>query len=318
LRNGGGSHDRLDAGLMIEGKRIRIEDNTVEDVLFGIVAHNTRDSTIAGNRIRSRPGDPADRGDGLRLWNSSHNRISGNRIDQIRDITVSNAPYNRFVDNEIRDSRRAFNLLFAHRSLIEGNHLERNATGIIALNSDGLIIRNNRIMHAMEASGAGIALKETAAALVTGNEIVHCAHGIMADSPSHPISRISFIGNRIAHNITGIYFYGEKGGHIAIDNRFESNLRPVTVIGNGDPLNDVWLNNLWDDYQGFDRDGDGFGDTPHELYAYADRIWMDTPKATFFRASPLLELLDFLERLAPFSRPDLILRDPAPRFSTAR
>jgi nitrous oxidase accessory protein len=140
----------------------------------------------------------------------------------------------------------------------------------------------------------------------------------MADSPSHPVSRISFIGNRIAHNITGIYFYGEKGGHIAIDNRFESNLRPVTVIGNGDPLNDVWLNNLWDDYQGFDRDGDGFGDTPHELYAYADRIWMDTPKATFFRASPLLELLDFLERLAPFSRPDLILRDPAPRFSTAR
>jgi len=29
--------------------------------------------------------------------------------------------------------------------------------------------------------------------------------------------------------------------------------------------------------------------------------------------SPLLELLDFLERLAPFSSPKLVLRDPQPQ-----
>jgi nitrous oxidase accessory protein len=39
---------------------------------------------------------------------------------------------------------------------------------------------------------------------------------------------------------------------------------------------------------------------------------MDTPMATFFRNSPLLELLDFLERLAPFSSPYRILSDPVP------
>jgi nitrous oxidase accessory protein len=36
--------------------------------------------------------------------------------------------------------------------------------------------------------------------------------------------------------------------------------------------------------------------------------------ARFFRSSPVLELLDFLERLAPFSTPDLILHDEQPRF----
>jgi nitrous oxidase accessory protein len=36
--------------------------------------------------------------------------------------------------------------------------------------------------------------------------------------------------------------------------------------------------------------------------------------ARFFRSSPVMELLDFLERLAPFSKPDLILRDKKPRF----
>ena len=39
------------------------------------------------------------------------------------------------------------------------------------------------------------------------------------------------------------------------------------------------------------------GDTPHELYAYADRLWQDQPYAQFFKGSPLLEVLDFLERL---------------------
>ncbi|MCH2221058.1 MAG: nitrous oxide reductase family maturation protein NosD [Dechloromonas sp.] len=314
LRGSGGSHDSIDGGIMAEGNRLLIENNVVEDVLFGISLHKSNDSVVRGNRIRSRPVDSADRGDGIRLWYSTGNRIENNDIAQIRDITVSNSPRNRYTGNTIRDSRRAFNFLFAHRSLVEGNLLEKNSTGIIALNSDGLIIRNNRILHAMDASGAGVALKETSAALVQGNEIVHCAHGIMADSPMNPINRIVFIDNTIAHNITGIYFYGAKGGHIAINNTFKSNLWPVTIIGDGDPMNDIWWGNSWDTYEGFDLDGDGFGDKPHELHAWADRIWMETPSATFFRNSPVLELLDFLERLAPFSSPSLILRDTAPRM----
>ena len=314
LRGSGDSHDAIDGAIMAEGKELLIENNILEDVLFGISLHKTSDSIVRGNRIRSRPVDSADRGDGMRLWYSTGNRIENNDIAQMRDLTVSNSPRNRFTGNTIHDSRRAFNFLFSHRSIVEGNLLDKNSTGVISLNSEGMVIRNNRILHAMDASGAGIALKETSAALIYGNEIVHCAHGIMADSPMDPINRIVFINNIIAHNVTGIYFYGAKGGHIAINNTFKSNLWPVTIIGDGDPMNDFWWGNSWDNYEGFDLDGDGLGDKPHELYAWADRIWMDTPSATFFRSTPVLELLDFLERLAPFSSPSLILRDTAPRL----
>ncbi|HRF29613.1 MAG: nitrous oxide reductase family maturation protein NosD [Azonexus sp.] len=314
LRGSGDSHDTIDGAIMAEGKELLIENNVLEDVLFGISLHKTTDSIVRGNRIRSRPVDSAERGDGMRLWYSTGNRIENNDIAQMRDLTVSNSPRNRFTGNTIHDSRRAFNFLFSHRSIVEGNLLDKNSTGVISLNSEGMVIRNNRILHAMDASGAGIALKETSAALIYGNEIVHCAHGIMADSPMDPINRIVFINNIIAHNVTGIYFYGAKGGHIAINNTFKSNLWPVTIIGDGDPMNDFWWGNSWDNYEGFDLDGDGLGDKPHELYAWADRIWMDTPSATFFRSTPVLELLDFLERLAPFSSPSLILRDTAPRL----
>jgi nitrous oxidase accessory protein len=32
---------------------------------------------------------------------------------------------------------------------------------------------------------------------------------------------------------------------------------------------------------------------------------MEMPQARFFKTSPVMELLDFLERLAPFSSPEL-------------
>lgn len=318
IRGSGDSHDAIDGAIMAEGKALLIENNVIDDVLFGISLHRVNASTVRNNRIRSRGADSADRGDGLRLWYSNNNHLENNDIRQIRDITVSNSLDNHFTGNRVIDSRRAFNFLFSHRSVVDRNHLENNSTGIIALNSEDLLIRGNRIMHAMDASGTGIALKETSAAIVVNNEIVHCAHGIMADSPMDPYNRIVLVNNLIAHNLTAIYFYGAMGGHVAIANTFRNNLWPVTVIGDGDPLDDIWWGNYWDDYQGFDRDGDGYGDWPHNLLAYADRIWMETPPTKFFRNSILFELLDFLERLAPFSSPTLILRDHSPRMHPFR
>ena len=314
LIRSGESHDRVDGGLLVEGDNNRIENNVIDDVLFGITLHRANGNLVRGNRIRSKPWEIADRGDGLRLWYSMDNRIEQNDIAQIRDVTVSNSPRNRYVGNRIRDSRRAMNFLFSRRSLIEDNELTHNATGITILNSEGMVIRRNRIMHAMDASGAGIALKEVSAALIQENEIVHCAVGLIADSQRDAINRISVIGNRFSHNVTGINFYGERGGHLVFDNRFEHNLWQATVGGDDRDDQNVWYGNYWDDYAGFDRNHDGVGDTPYEILAYADRIWMDTPMARFFRNSPLLELLDFLERLAPFAAPTLILRDPAPKM----
>lgn len=39
---------------------------------------------------------------------------------------------------------------------------------------------------------------------------------------------------------------------------------------------------------------------------------MDVPSARFFKGAPVLELLDFIQRLAPLSEPELMLRDASP------
>lgn len=97
-------------------------------------------------------------------------------------------------------------------------------------------------------------------------------------------------------------------------NIFEGNLSQIAVGGAGAATKSTWHGNYWDDYQGFDRNADRVGDTPYELYAFTDQLWMEQPYARFFKNAPMLEALDFLERLAPFTSPVLLLKDDAPMF----
>jgi len=57
----------------------------------------------------------------------------------------------------------------------------------------------------------------------------------------------------------------------------------VVQAGRGTSGLNEWRGNYWDDYQGFDRDGTAIGDTPYELYAYADQIWIEMPAGAIFQ-----------------------------------
>ena len=314
LTGSGESHDSVDAGILLEGDDHRVEDNVLEDVLFGIHLKQVNRSRLTGNRITGKKLEQAMRGDAIRLWNSRDNLIEGNGFTRARDLTFANSPDNRIVGNRFDDGRYGMHIIFSPRLLVENNHLSDTGTGIIVLYSPNLVLRGNHVAHALTGGGAGIVFKESSNALVENNEVLHCAVGLKVDAPPQSVGALTVKNNRFAHNIIGLFFYGEEGGHRFFDNRFENNLTTVAISAPGAGSANVWRGNYWDEYQGFDRNGDGIGDTPHEVYLFADRIWMETPMATFFRNSPVLEMLDFLERLAPFSTPHRVLQDPQPRM----
>ena len=57
LVNSGSNHDKLDAGVQVRGHGNRIEDNIIDDCLFGIDLQQSNDNVVAGNRIRSKRTD---------------------------------------------------------------------------------------------------------------------------------------------------------------------------------------------------------------------------------------------------------------------
>ncbi len=314
LTGSGETHDGIDAGLAIEGHDNLVDGNVLDEVFFGIHIKGGNRNRIRDNRVTGKNLSLGLRGDGLRIWNGRDNEITGNEFRRVRDLTLANSPDNRVANNRLVDARYAMHIVFSPRTRVEGNIIERTGTGIVAMYSTDLIVRGNRISHALDGGGAALTFKDSGGALVENNEVVHCAVGLMADAPVNAELTHVIRNNRFAHNITGMSFYGEKGGHRILDNHFDNNLTQVSISAPGVGEANVWRGNHWSDYQGFDRDGDGIGDTPYELWLYADRLWMELPKAKFFANSPSLELLDFLERLAPFSSPNLILRDSLPRL----
>jgi len=319
LVNSGSSHDSDDACLNVRGDRNRIEDLQIDHCLFGIDLKKANDNVVRGNRIRSKPFDLGTRGDSLRLWYSHRNLIADNLIEDARDMVAWYSNDNRYLDNVARRSRYSIHFMFASNNLVEGNRFYDNAVGVYVMYSGGGAIRNNLFSRANGPTGMAVGFKEASDVVVEGNEIIYCAIGVGLDmSPFEPDSTISIRGNRIAYNGVGISFLADKEGTLVDGNIFEGNLSQVAMGDAGSARNNVWRGNYWDDYQGFDRDDDGQGDRQHELYAYADQLWMAVPYARFFRNAPVMEMLDFLERLAPFSAPVLLLRDQQPVFDKSR
>jgi nitrous oxidase accessory protein len=315
ITGSGDSQDRADAGLLLQGRGHLVEDNVFDDVLFGIHLQGVERSVVRRNRVRGKALAPGLRGDALRLWNSRHNRIEDNAFSRGRDLTLINSPDNRLERNRFDDGRYGLHVVFSPRLHAEGNRLEHTGTGIVVLYSPQLVLRANHVAHALTDGGAGIVLKDSDDSVVEGNEVLHCAVGMKLDTPVEGRARLEVRGNHFAHNIVGLFFYGEAGSGNFSGNRFVANLTTVAISAPGAGSGHRWLANEWDEYQGLDFDRDRHGDTAHEVLLYADRIWMERPMTTFFRNSPALELLDFLERLAPFSSPVRVLVDPRPRIA---
>ena len=315
LTGSGENHDTLDAGVQVRGNGNRVLDNVIEDCLFGVDLQQSDDNLIQGNRIGSKDLPLGVRGDGIRLWYSRGNEILENRITDVRDVVVWYSGGNRIARNTVTGGRYALHFMYSEANLVEENRYEENMVGVFLMYSDGVELKRNHIRGSLGATGMGIGFKESSRVTIEHNAILYCAKGIYLDtSPYQPDTTNHILSNRIAYNGVGIVFHNDWHGNVFRDNEFAGNFTQVSVRGGGSASRNTWQGNRWDDYRGFDRDGDGRGDTPYVLYAYADRIWQQRPEAAFFRGSPLFEAIDFLDRLAPFSDPTLVLRDDAPRF----
>ncbi len=313
LTRSGTSHDAVDAGILVKADGVTVENNVIDETLFGIHLSNANDNVIRNNRIRSLPDrDISIRGDGIRVWYSHGNLIQGNRLQGVRDLIFSNASENRVVDNRISDSRISMEFVYSPDNEVSGNTLEHNVTGITVIYSESIAITGNRIAHMRKLTGSGISVKESYDISIDHNEIAHCAVGLLATSPLQPENILHIENNLFTYNDVATYFYGEKGGHVIHANRFVDNF--MDVMGSAPPTTRLnhWQGNFWDRYAGFDRNGDGVGDQPYRVWLYADRIWMERSMARFFRGTVGLSLVDFMERLVPSSEPDLIYEDPAP------
>lgn len=315
LTNSGESHNDIDAGVQVRGNFNVVKDNVISNCLFGIDLQQSENNIVRRNEISSKPYELGLRGDAIRLWYSFGNKITSNYIHDSRDTVVWYSRDNLIANNRSTRGRYALHFMYAQYNKVEGNEYWDNSVGIFLMYSDSVEVRNNIVSRATGATGVGIGMKETSDVVLQGNKLVYNAVGMYLDvSPYQPDTTNRISDNLVAFNNIGVRFLNDWKGNDFKNNKFKSNITQVAVSDGGSAKNNDWTGNYWDDYEGFDLNKDGIGDTPHEFYSYADRIWMDVPPAQFFKGSPMLEVLDFLERLAPFTSPEMVFRDSQPKI----
>jgi nitrous oxidase accessory protein len=315
----GGRFDQTDAAVRVTGRDIRVEGVTVIEAMFGILVDNGVHVQIVGNRVHGGR-DPAVglRGDTIRLWETTGSVVEANVVEDGRDLVVWYSRGNRIVGNEVRRGRYGLHFMYSHDNDVGHNRLLDGTVGIFVMYSRGLDIHDNLIAGAGGAAGIAIGLKESGNIRVRRNRLLHDTTGLYIDaSPLQLGDRVDVEGNTLELDDRGIVFHA-SGHRVAVrDNDFADNQTQVQVDGGGDALDVTWTGNYFDDYEGYDLDGDGRGDVPYEARSLSGELTSSHPGLALFRGTPALALVDAAAHLDPLFQPRAILTDTTPRM-TAR
>jgi nitrous oxidase accessory protein len=312
----GSSHDQINAGVTIkEGNSNRVENCRIEECLFGVDIFKANGNLIINNEISSKSSRQlALKGDAIRLWYSEYNRIRNNYWHDVRDMVVWYSAENLFEGNLGIGNRYSIHFMYAHNNRIQGNEFYDNSVGVFLMYSEKTIMTDNKIFRSIGPSGMCLGLKETSSNRIMNNQFIYSSIGIYFDrSPFEEFKTNSIENNEIAFCTIAMQFHSDLSGNVLMHNFFHNNISNVNVRGNSARKN-KWRGNFWDDYEGFDRNKDNIGDTPYRLYIFVEHLWTTNRYAKFFYGSPILAIIDFLEKLAPFSQPKFILEDKEPIY----
>lgn len=318
IRRSGKQRHSLDAAIFVGGaKRVRISRCSIKESLFGIILSRTDSSAITDNNISSYEESVVDnRGDGIRLWLSDGNIIEGNRLTLSRDLSLMRSNHNVIDSNIVERSRYGVLLQMCEDTRVVGNEILSNYVGIMSVGSKDVQIEKNLVVKTLLETGVGVVIRGGGVHRVLHNTIMRHAQAFYIDSSPAETGMKRYIEyNRIALNNEAFHFHAIIKNNTIRNNNITDNLTEVVKnIKHTRSYDNNISMNYWDSYAGFDMDSDGIGDTPFNILIYADQLWQFDHHLKFFYTSPIFSIIDFIERLAPFSEPVLLMRDDSPRI----
>ncbi len=317
IQGSGDRHDKLDSAIKISNsKQSEISNCIIKDTLFGIDAAMTNNSIFSNNTITSKDLELGLRGDALRLWYSNDNIVSKNKVYKSRDVVIWYSHGNEISDNHGEQNRYSLHFMHAGKNIVKNNHYKLNSVGIFFMYSKDTIATGNVVKSSLGATGMGIGMKDVSNFTLEDNTIIYSAQGLYIDrSPFEPDTKNWILNNKILYNSEAIRFHSISENNVIKANTLVGNIDDIINDSRGAKTNEnEILGNYWDNYEGFDKDNDNIGDTPHRVYQYADQLWVYNPNVKFFYGSPVISLLNFLAKLAPFTEPVFLMEDKEPKL----
>ena len=315
----GGRFDRMDSGVSLVADDTRVEGVRILNANFGILSERARRVVISANVIHGLDADTLGmRGDGIRLWETYGSLVEGNSVSGSRDVVVWYSSQNRLVRNYVTRSRYGTHIMFSEGNSVEDSVYVDNHVGLFIMYSWNVTVRGNVFAHGRGPGGMGIGLKESGNITATDNQLLYNTLGAYSDSsPLQAAHTVVFERNTFRLCDTALAFHSSPARTTLVDNAFLDNHVQVRVEGGGVATEITWERNRFDDYVGYDLDGDGFGDVPYKLRSLSSELEDSFPNLSFFRGSSTMALVDAASRVLPLLEPKVLVIDPKPRMRSS-
>jgi nitrous oxidase accessory protein len=317
VRGSGHRFDTTDAAVKVSfSEDARVEGVRVVGATFGIIVERSKRVTVRSNEVVGS-GDLSlgMRGDGIRFWETEDSILQDNDVHDSRDVVVWYSPRNHIEGNRVTRSRYGTHLMFSRDTVVVRNRYVGNEVGVFVMYTRDVRVEDNLMAGATGAAGMGLGLKESGNVVARGNRIIQDSVGVYVDtSPLQPDDVDVLAQNVFRLDQTAIVFHAPPRGTRIVSNSFRDNAAQVRVDGEGDALGIEWEGNDWDDYRGYDLNGDGTGDVPYELRSLSGELTARHPQLDLFAGSPVLAIIEAAGHVFPLLEPRTLLRDPRPRM----
>lgn len=307
------------AGIRVQGDGATLEDNRLEDVLYGIVLDESDGHLVRGNYVSSVLSLPAERrGHAIYVWYSADNLIEDNTVKLAKDgIFLGFATDTVVQRNRVTDLRYGLHTMYAHGLVLRDNVFTDNVAGASLMYSRDVVVEGNEFSeNRSPASGYGILFKDMDDVSIINNRIHHNRLGLTVDgAPATPGAFVTLERNLIAFNTIALQLFTTTDMTF-VENSFIGNVQQVESLGGSLETHNRWSldgrGNYWDDYEGYDANGDGVGDLPYRYEGVFDDLTSRSEAVRAYAFTPARGALDLAARWFPIYRPTPRVVDEAP------
>ncbi|MDA2920275.1 nitrous oxide reductase family maturation protein NosD [Desulfobacterota bacterium AH_259_B03_O07] len=312
-----------DAGIVLDSAPDSIiEDNKLEDVLFGIYLKNSRRSLIKNNVIIGKDLPLPQRGDGIRLWYSPETHILYNHTTQTRDLVMWWSGNTLIKGNKIEKGRYGLHYMYSNDNVFEDNLFIDNFVGGFLMYSSGIRFYHNIFARNQGlATGYGVGFKDLDDVVAEENLFIDNRIGLYLDNSPHLIDSWNKIEkNVIAFNDIGASFMPSIERNIIVSNSFIDNAEQIEVRGGGTLSGNKWFKenegNFWSDYKGYDENNDGIGEIPYLAESLFESLVDRYPNLRIFIFSPVSQAIELASHAFPIFKPEPKVTDEYPMINS--
>ena len=304
IKNSGVSNLNDIAGIRIENSNnCVIENNRLEYNFFGISLYNSSFTRISSNTILSNAVSESSSGNGIHLWKCDSITINNNFISGHRDGIYFEFVTNSKITNNVSiyNIRYGLHFMFSHYDSYEYNTFKNNGAGVAVMYTKHVHMIGNHFQDNWGPNSYGLLLKDIGSSYIYKNSFNKNTTAIYMEGAA----QVKIEENIFSSNGWAMKILGNCTEDTVVHNNFNGN--SFDIATNSSRNSNLFLENYWDKYKGYDINKDNLGDIGYRPVSLFSMMIERTPETIFLLRSFVADLLDIAEKVAPVFIPETLV-----------